>query len=57
MGFAGVAGLQYFYIGKIAKGVAYLLTAGWLGIGTLVSLFTINDEVRRTNEERRHGLR
>lgn len=57
VGFLGVAGLQYFYIGKIGKGVAYLLTAGWFGIGTVVSLFTINDEVIRTNDERRRGLR
>ncbi|WOP18782.1 TM2 domain-containing protein [Raineyella sp. LH-20] len=57
VGFFGVAGLQYFYIGKIGKGVGYLLTAGWLGIGTIVSLFTINDEVARTNDERRRGLR
>ena len=57
VGFLGVAGLQYFYIGKIGKGVAYLLTAGWFGIGTLVSMFTIGDEVVRTNDERRRGLR
>ncbi|WP_228489066.1 TM2 domain-containing protein [Raineyella fluvialis] len=57
VGFFGVAGLQYFYIGKIGKGVAYLLTAGWVGIGTIVSLFTIGDEVARTNDERRRGLR
>ena len=57
VGFLGVAGLQYFYIGKIGKGVVYLLTAGWFGIGTLVSMFTIGDEVVRTNDERRRGLR
>lgn len=57
VGFFGVAGLQYFYIGKIGKGVGYLLTAGWLGIGTIVSLFTIGDETERTNDERRRGLR
>lgn len=57
VGFLGVAGLQYFYIGKIGKGVAFLLTAGWFGIGTLVSMFTIGDEVVRTNDERQRGLR
>ncbi|SDC07801.1 hypothetical protein GA0111570_1198 [Raineyella antarctica] len=57
VGLLGVAGLQYFYIGKIGKGVGYLLTAGWFGIGTIVSFFTISDEVLRTNEERRRGLR
>lgn len=57
VGFLGVAGLQYFYIGKIGKGIAYLLTAGFFGIGTIVSLFTMGDEVARTNDERARGLR
>lgn len=57
LGFFFLAGLQYFYIGKILKGVLFLLTLGFLYIGTIISLFTIGGETRRVNAERALGIR
>ncbi|GAA2010917.1 TM2 domain-containing protein [Brevibacterium samyangense] len=52
LGFFFVAGLQYFYIGKIWKGIFFLLTLGFFYIGTVISLFTIRDETARVNVRR-----
>lgn len=35
------AGFQYFYVGRIGRGVLYFLTGGFLLIGTLVDFFVI----------------
>lgn len=37
----GLFGVHNFYCGKIAKGIIYLLTFGFLGIGTFVDLINI----------------
>lgn len=39
--FLGVFGAHHFYVGRIGMGVAYLLTAGFCGIGWLVDLILI----------------
>ena len=39
--FLGVIGAHRFYVGKIASGIGYLLTFGWLGIGPLIDFFVI----------------
>lgn len=39
--FFGGLGFQWFYVGKIGKGILYLLTAGLFGIGWIISIFTI----------------
>ncbi|SMY12449.1 hypothetical protein [Brevibacterium jeotgali] len=55
LGFFFVAGLQYFYIGKIFTGILFLLTLGFLYVGTIISLFTIRGETRRVNARRAYG--
>lgn len=45
----GVAGVQHFYMGKIARGFVWLLTFGLLGIGTLIDIFTIPGQIRKVN--------
>ncbi|RBP66441.1 hypothetical protein DFO66_103391 [Brevibacterium sanguinis] len=56
VGFVAIAGLQYFYIGKIGKGVLFLLTVGFLGVGTLYSCFTIQGETKQINAQRAVGI-
>src|SRR5688572_29268495 len=53
--FIGVAGIQHFYLGKIGRGVLWLLTFGLLGIGTIVDLFTLPSQTRTVNARRVAG--
>ncbi len=55
--FFGYLGVHHFYLGKVGRGVGYLLTVAWFLIGWLVDLFTLPAQVRRINAERRVGLR
>ncbi|GAA1178536.1 MULTISPECIES: NINE protein [Nesterenkonia] len=57
VGFFFVAGLQYFYLGKILMGLLFLFTLGFLYVGTVISLFTIRGETRRVNYLRARGMR
>ncbi|MBR5678021.1 MAG: TM2 domain-containing protein [Paludibacteraceae bacterium] len=41
IGFAGIGGLHYFYVGKYGKGLLYLFTLGFFFIGTVKDLITI----------------
>ena len=52
LGFVLIAGLQYFYIGKIVMGLLFLFTGGFFFVGTVISCFTIRGETRRVNERR-----
>ncbi|RYY41114.1 MAG: TM2 domain-containing protein [Chitinophagaceae bacterium] len=42
IGFLGVAGIQRFVIGEVGMGIAYLLTWGFCGIGTIIDLVNNN---------------
>lgn len=39
--FFGVVGAHQFYVGRFGKGVLYMLTLGFLGVGCLVDLICI----------------
>ena len=45
----GFFGVHQFYIGKIGRGIGYLLTGGWMGVGLLIDLFTLGSQVRTAN--------
>ena len=36
IGFFGILGLQHFYLGKVVKGIVWLLTGGVFGFGAIV---------------------
>lgn len=45
----GWLGFQHFYLGKIGKGIIWILTFGVLGIGSLIDLFTLGSAVEAYN--------
>lgn len=51
--FLGVIGVHQFYLGKVGRGVSYIFTLGWLGIGLLIDLFTLPGQVRKANGEQK----
>ncbi len=55
--FLGVFGVHQFYMGKIGRGILYLLTAGVFGIMIIWDLFTIPAQVRQVNAQRAAGIR
>lgn len=52
----GVAGIQHFYMGKIGRGILWLLTFGIFGIGTIVDLFTLPSQMKTVNARRAVGI-
>jgi len=55
--FLGLFGIHHFYMGKIGRGILWLLTGGLFFIGWLVDLFTIPSQVRTVNARRAVGMR
>lgn len=41
LGFAGIGGLHYFYVGKYGKGLLYLCTVGFFMVGTIKDTISI----------------
>ena len=52
----GVCGIQHFYMGKIGRGVLWLLTGGLLGVGIVIDLFTLPSQVKTINARRAAGI-
>ena len=45
----GWLGFQHYYLGKIGKGIVWMLTGGVFGIGSLIDLFTLGSAVESYN--------
>ena len=45
----GILGFHQFYLGKPLKGVLYIFTGGFLGIGAFIDLFTMSSLVDNYN--------
>lgn len=52
----GLAGIQHFYLGKIGRGILWLLTWGLLGIGTFIDIFTLPSQTKTINARRAAGI-
>jgi len=50
LAFIGIAGVNRFYLGQIGMGLAYLLTAGFCLIGTIIDLFNYKSLAGKYNE-------
>lgn len=48
--FGGFLGVHRFYIGKIGMGIAYLLTAGFLGVGVVIDAIVLLSDGVKDNE-------
>ena len=55
LGFFGIAGLQHLYLGKLLKGILWLVTCGFFGIGTIIDLFTMGTQIDSYNTKSELG--
>jgi len=55
--FIGICGIQHFYLGKVGRGILWLLTLGVFGIGLIIDLFTLPAQTRQVNAQRAVGIR
>ena len=53
----GLAGIQHFYLGKVGRGILWLLTWGLFGIGTFIDVFTLRSQTKTINARRAVGIR
>ena len=51
LGFIIVSGVHRFYLGQVGMGIAYLFTAGFCFIGTIVDLFNYRSLTDTYNEK------
>lgn len=49
LGFLGLGGLHYFYVGRYGKGILYFCTFGMFFIGTVADLISISTGAFRDN--------
>jgi hypothetical protein len=52
IGLFGCLGFQRFYLGKTKTGFIWLFTGGLVGIGSLLDLFTLGEQVKQVNSLR-----
>jgi hypothetical protein len=48
----GLLGIHHFYLNKVGRGIGYLFTFGWFGIGWFIDLCTLPSQVRMVNAYR-----
>lgn len=51
LAFVGIAGVNRFYLGQVGMGLAYLFTAGFCLIGTIVDIFNYRSLATAFNEK------
>lgn len=49
--FAAIGGHQ-FYLGNTGRAISYILTFGWVGVGTIIDVFTLPAQVAKANARR-----
>ena len=55
LAFLGVFGIHRMYMGKWLTGLLYLLTAGFVGLGVIYDLWTLNDQISLLNGQKTRG--
>lgn len=45
----GILGFHQFYLGNASRGITYIFTVGWLGVGAVIDMITMSGQVRKAN--------